>query len=87
MPASREPAPCFLRAAAIMMTPMEENPLSGREIIFEFHPVGAYVRVSAIDAASLTEIAIQGPVNAPQELLKRNALKRLEFVMKKKGLL
>lgn len=70
-----------------MMTGMGQDSLSGREIIFEFHPVGAYVRVSAIDAASLTEIAIQGPTNAPQELLKRNALKRLEFVMKKKGIL
>lgn len=65
----------------------KDNPLAGREIIFEFHPVGAYVRVAAVDAASLTEISIQGPANAPQEMLKRNALKRLEFVMKKKGLL
>lgn len=63
------------------------NPLNGREVIFEFYPVGAYVRVAAIDAASLTEISIQGPANAPQDMLKRNALKRLEFVMKKKGIL
>jgi hypothetical protein len=74
-----------------MIAPMvgasNADPLAGREIIFEFHPVGAYVRVAAIDAASLTEISIQGPSSAPQELLKRNALKRLEFVLKKKGIL
>lgn len=66
---------------------MTDNLLPGREVIFEFQPVGAYVRVSALDAGSLTEIVIQGPLGAPEELLKRNALKRLEYVMKKKGLI
>tara|TARA_R110002072_G_scaffold235204_1_gene392726 strand:- start:379 stop:579 length:201 start_codon:yes stop_codon:yes gene_type:complete len=63
------------------------NSLQGREIIIEFHPVGNFVKVSAMDIKTLTEISIQGPVNHPQEMLKRNALKRLEYVLKKKGLI
>lgn len=61
--------------------------LRGREIIFEFAPVGHLVRVSAMDTRTLTEIVIQGPASAGEEALKRNALKRLEYVLKKKNLL
>lgn len=61
--------------------------LKNREVIFEFYPVGAYMRVSAMDAQTLTEISIQGPANAGEETLKRNALKRLEYVLRKKGIL
>lgn len=66
---------------------MAENPLQGREVIFEFFPVGNVVRVTAMDTKTLTEISIQGPVGAPQETLKRNAMLRLEYVLKKKGLI
>ncbi len=66
---------------------MNTEPLSGREIIIEFYSVGQYVRVSAMDALTLTEISIQGPKNAPEETLKRNAVKRLEYVLRKKGLI
>lgn len=66
---------------------MIQDALKGREVIIEFFPVGAYVKVSAMDTASLTEISIQGPASAGQEMLKRNALKRLEYVLRKKGLL
>lgn len=61
--------------------------LHGREIILEFAQVGQVMRVSALDAESLTEVSIQGPVSAGQEMLKRNALRRLEYVLKKKGVL
>ncbi len=61
--------------------------LKNREIIIEFYPVGNLVKVSAMDAISLTEISIQGPANAGEETLKRNALKRLEYVLKKKGII
>jgi hypothetical protein len=61
--------------------------LQGREIIIEFMSVGSLVKVSAIDSQSLTEISIQGPANAGKETLKYNAIKRLEYVLKKKGLL
>lgn len=65
---------------------MKES-LPGREVIFEFFPVGQYVRVSAMDTRTLVEISIQGPASAPEEVLKRNALKRLEYVLRKKGLI
>lgn len=65
---------------------MSDN-LDGREIIVEFFPRGNFMKVSAMDTQSLTEISIQGPVTAPQNMLKRNALKRLEYVLKKKGVI
>jgi len=61
--------------------------LAGREVIIEFYPVGNIVKVSAMDVLSMTEISIQGPKNAGEAMLKRNALKRLEYVLRKKGLI
>lgn len=66
---------------------MTQDPLKGREVIIEFFPIGTYVKVSAMDTASLTEISIQGPASAGQAALKANALKRLEYVLKKKGVI
>ena len=63
------------------------NALENREVIIEFIPVGALVKVSAMDTQSLTEVSIQGPANTPENILKRNALKRLEYVLKKKGVI
>jgi len=66
---------------------MPDSQLSNREIIIEFYPLGNAVKVSAMDTQTLTEISIQGPASASQETLKQNALKRLEYVLKKKGLI
>lgn len=66
---------------------MTYDKLAGREVIFEFFSVGHLVRVSAMDTKTLTEIVIQGPASASEEILKRNALKRLEYVLKKKNLI
>ncbi len=63
------------------------NSLQNREIIIEFHPVGNLVKVSAMDTKTLTEISIHGPKSAGEEILKQNALKRLEYVLKKKGII
>lgn len=65
---------------------VSEN-LQGREVIIEFFNFGDIVKVSVMDTQTLTEVSIQGPRNAGQEMLKRNAIKRLEYVLKKKGLL
>ncbi|MFH1158815.1 MAG: hypothetical protein V1721_08085 [Pseudomonadota bacterium] len=59
--------------------------MKGREVIFEFLPVGSVVRVSAMDVATMTEISIQGPVNAGESVLRKNALMRLEYVLRKEG--
>lgn len=64
---------------------MKNEALAGREIIIEYYPVGNAVRVAAMDTKTLTEISIQGPKDAGEETLKRNALKRLEYVLRKKG--
>ncbi|MCB9989259.1 MAG: hypothetical protein H6868_08030 [Rhodospirillales bacterium] len=66
---------------------MSDLPLRDREVILEYFPVPPYMRVTAMDTATLTEISIQGPVNAARPVLERNALKRLEYVLKKKGLI
>ncbi len=39
-----------------------------------------------MDEDTLTEITIQGPVAAPEAFLKAQAMKRLNYVLKKKGL-
>ena len=66
---------------------MSTNALQGREVIIEFFPIGQLVKVSAMDIQTLTEISIQGPASASEEMLKANAIKRLEYVLKKKGLI
>lgn len=66
---------------------MAKEILQGREVIIEFHQLGNFVKVSAMDTATLTEISIQGPANAPEMTLKNNALKRLEYVLRKNGVL
>lgn len=59
--------------------------LQGREVIFEFRPMGSAVRVSAMDTATMTEIVIQCPASAGEAIFKKNALARLAYVLKKNG--
>ncbi len=66
---------------------MSEEPLKNRNVILEFIPVGAYVRVSAMDTATLTEVTISGDANASEGVLRRTALKKLDYVLRKKGLI
>ncbi len=55
------------------------------ETLFEFKRVGAYVKVSAVDAKTGTEVSIVGSAKATQEYLQRTALKKLHYVMAKTG--
>jgi len=61
--------------------------LQGREVIFEFKPVGNLMRVTAMDTQSATEIIIQCPLTAGEAAFKRNALLRLEYVLRKNGII
>ncbi|PCH99649.1 MAG: hypothetical protein COB76_05235 [Alphaproteobacteria bacterium] len=61
--------------------------MRNREVIIEFIPVGQIVRVSAMDVRTLTEAVISGPANTPEFILQRNAVRRLEYILKKKGLI
>ena len=56
-----------------------------KRIIIEFIQVGAYVKVSAIDPISSMEVSIVGDPSASQEILKRNVLKKLNFVLSKRS--
>ena len=62
---------------------VKTNALHGREILLELIPIGSYMRVTAFDVESMTEVSIQGPKNAMPSLLKNNALRRLEYVLRK----
>lgn len=61
--------------------------MRGREVIFEFMKVGNIMRVSAMDTATLTEVIIQCPLGAGEAAFKKNALMRLEYVLRKKGVI
>jgi hypothetical protein len=51
------------------------------DVIIEFHQVGAYVKVSAIDTATYTEVSIVGDPSRSEDALKRAAVRRLEYVL------
>lgn len=49
-----------------------------REVLFEFIVQGSYVKVSAVDPATGTEVSIVGDPMAGEETLKRVALRKLD---------
>ena len=53
------------------------------EVLFELRRVGAYVKVSAIDAETGTEVCIVGDPKVGEAHLKRTARRKLEYVMAK----
>ena len=57
----------------------------GREVIFEFLRLGHAVKVTATDARSLVEVSIVGAASAGEETLKRAALDKLDYVLRKRG--
>ncbi len=57
--------------------------MAAREVLFEMRRIGAYVKVSAIDAATGTEISIVGDAAAGELRLKQTALRKLEYVLNK----
>ena len=48
------------------------------EVYFEFRPVGTYMRVNAIHAATGKETFVLGPLNAPRSDLQMLALRKLK---------
>lgn len=66
---------------------MTDNLLRNREVIFEISTLGNVAKVVAIDTQTMTEVSIQCPPNTPQPLMKSSALRRLEYVLKKKGII
>lgn len=62
----------------------ETNGMTGREVYFEFRRIGSYMRVSAIDSVTGTEVTIAGDPKAGEAMLKQTALRKLQYVMAKK---
>ena len=56
-----------------------------REVILEFHRVGAYVKVSAVDTVTLTEVAIVGDPAAGEAALKQAAIRKLDYVLARRA--
>ncbi len=61
--------------------------ISNREVYIEFHTIGQFVKVTAMDVESMVEISIQGSSSSTENQLKAAALKRLEYVLKKQGII
>lgn len=58
--------------------------MTRRGIIIEFHSVGAFVKVSAIDSETLVEVSIVGDPAAGETALERAVLRKLDYVLAKR---
>ena len=56
---------------------------SGREVLIEFHQIGNSVKVTAVNPVTAVEVSIVGAANASQEMLKRLAVRKLDYVLEK----
>lgn len=52
-------------------------------VILEFIPVGSYVKVSAIDPVTGTEVSIVGDPARGETALRQTAIRKLRYVMQK----
>jgi hypothetical protein len=66
-----------LRIGDVMTKPPD------REVLLEFQRVGSYMKATAMDAATLTEVSVVGPANHSQEMLRRTVLAKLDYVLAK----
>lgn len=55
-----------------------------RSVIVEFHSVGTYVKVSALDPETLVEVSIVGDPSAGEAALQRAVLRKLEYVLERR---
>jgi hypothetical protein len=54
------------------------------KVYFELFVLGATVKVTAIDADSGCEASIVGPATLPRAILEQAAIRKLEYVEKKR---
>ena len=71
------------RAGHPWSTVVAERPQ--REVIIEFQRIGASLKVTAVDPETLTEVSIVGDPGAGEELLKRTAVRKLDYVLAKRA--
>ncbi len=55
-----------------------------REIYLEFVACGGQIKATAIDGASGIEATIFGPASTPRAILEKNAVAKLEYLLRKK---
>ncbi len=60
-----------------MVPPGQNSDDDGREILFEFRPIGNQVRVAAIDPETGVEVIVIAPRNAAQSDMQRIATAKL----------
>lgn len=53
-----------------------------REVLLEFQRIGSYLKATAVDPETATEVSVVGPLNA-QEQLRRTAVAKLDYVLAK----
>lgn len=53
------------------------------DVLIEMIQIGNAVKVSAVDTATGTEVSIVGAPSVGEEVLKRNAINKLLYVLKK----
>jgi hypothetical protein len=58
---------------------------AGREVILEFQRLGNAVKVTATDSETLVEVSIQGPAHASDAELRRAAIDKLNYVLRKRA--
>jgi hypothetical protein len=58
---------------------------AGREVILEFQRLGNAVKVTAIDSETLVEVSIQGPARSTAAELRRAAIDKLNYVLRKRA--
>jgi len=63
---------------------MKRAPNHGGEVLLEFHQVGDYVRVSAIDTVTNVEVTVIGSPKVTQDDLTRLAVRKLNYVLDRK---
>ena len=56
----------------------------GREVILEFRQIGNAVKVTAVDPETLVEVSIMGSAASGEETLRRAALRKLDYVLRKR---
>ena len=70
-----------------MTPPPDKTPSEVGQVIIEMIPQGHYVKVVAFHVASLIEVSLVGDPRQPESTLRRLALRKMRFVLEKKGLL
>lgn len=57
----------------------------GNEVLIEILQVGNAVKVIAVDPETGVEVSIVGSPSMSEEILKRNAVKKLQYVLEKQN--